>query len=565
MTTVSPDSATKGSAISENKFLPLQPLPLVHNTHQTTNGTKKADWADSDDDDEFFASLVSSDYAGQLESRIAAKDGRITDLITTLEEKEAHILELLITVESQKGLIYDLQVDAKVSAVQVGELKKENQKQFLHVQKLVAEVDEKDRRIAQLETEVDEFCATIAALDADDSATQTSSLDISTGHNTHQVADQVEEKTKADEMHTTIHVTPSIPQKDPANHDPATSVSEVSPGNVSENGPAVIPSELPVFATAATIKRTAPPPPAPKLKMAIDFSKFAKPAPKLITPKKPDSATVNATEDGPAPNIDPHSDIRTKSRHERMLFGKGPKVQVKMGTSVLAVVPKYVLMQCSHKAFTRFTNDPSAATFEFPASSMNPAAAVIHLDWMKNMTSQGRVWSVTLHIDPKFDDKNLQICRASRVLGLNNMYVGHFTRTFCDRIRTHTESYEFMSKVAILAYPENDPIYDCLASNLASMRGRNIVKKPETLELLLDKYPQLKAKVTEIEDRMHSTRHASEKVEKVEKGKKAEKGESGVSGVNGTSGVKGVKGTKGTKGRKGGKGHKVHVGKNLKT
>jgi len=118
------------------------------------------------------------------------------------------------------------------------------------------------------------------------------------------------------------------------------------------------------------------------------------------------------------------------------------------------------------------------------------------------MTYQDRVYSVTLHSDEKFDDKNLQICRAARVLGLNNMYVGHFTKIFCDRVRSNTASYDFLNKIAALAYLENDPLYDCLANNLANLRARKASKDPAELEALLQKHTGLKARVEKIEERM---------------------------------------------------------------
>jgi hypothetical protein len=143
-----------------------------------------------------------------------------------------------------------------------------------------------------------------------------------------------------------------------------------------------------------------------------------------------------------------------------------------LGDEILTTLPKYILMQTSHKAFKHFTDNSDATTFVLLAGSMDKGAAKAHLEWMKEMTYQGRVYSVTLHYDEKFDDENLQICRAARVPGHNNMYVGHFTKIFCDRIRSNTASSEFLNKIAVLSYPEDDPLYDCLANNLANLRAR---------------------------------------------------------------------------------------------
>ncbi|KAF3040723.1 hypothetical protein E8E12_007294 [Didymella heteroderae] len=276
---------------------------------------------------------------------------------------------------------------------------------------------------------------------------------------------------------------------------------------------------FPVFATPATIKHTARPPTAPKLKIPVDLSKFVK-KPAAKTPafkQKADSVSSQATKNSPTLTIIPSSDIRTKRREERALFLNGPKVQVKLGDNILATLPKYILMQTSHKAFKHFTDRPDATTFVLPAGSMDEIAAKTHLDWMKEMTYQGRVYFVTLHSDEKFDDKNLQICRAARVLGINNMYIGHFTKIFCDRIRSNTASYEFLNKIAALACPGNDPLYNCLANNLADHRVRKAIKNSPELEALLQKYTGLQNRVQKIEERMRKKQEGA----KTPKGSKA--------------------------------------------
>lgn len=470
----------------------------------TTNGVKKSNWADSDGEEDFLTSFTSTERVKELEETVTAKDARITDLTTAVQEKDTRIAELESTLD---------------------ELQKENHKQFLHVQKLVAEVDEKDRRIAALETEVDQHCATIAELGVGENSTQVSSHQAAPATNAADTPAATTVKVKA--QHETIDTNK---QAEPAAQTaikaaPTDTNALVSPSaktvSTKAAGPSVNFSAFPVFATPVTVKHTAPPPPAPKLKMPVDLSKFVKKlAAKSAAPKKKVEATSDETaKDGPAPKIDPTSDIRMKRREERALFANGPKVQVKMGDTGLSTVPKYVLMQCSHKAFKHFTDDPDANTFTLAAGSMDEAAAKAHLEWMNEMTYQGRVYSVTLHSDEKFDDKNFQICRAARVLGLNNVYVGHFTKIFCDRIRSNTASYEFLHKIAALAYPENDPLYDCLANNLANLRTRNAVEKPAELEALLKKHTGLKARVEKIEERMRKKQDGMNSVKGPNNGK----------------------------------------------
>ncbi|KAF2686019.1 hypothetical protein K458DRAFT_416387 [Lentithecium fluviatile CBS 122367] len=110
----------------------------------------------------------------------------------------------------------------------------------------------------------------------------------------------------------------------------------------------------------------------------------------------------------------------------------------------------------------------------------------------------GKVFSISLNHEHT-DERNLNIVRAARVLGLNNTYVGHFTRQYCDKIREHDLNYELMGTIATLAYPGNDPIYDCLANNIANQRKRGTVSDPEGLKAFLDLHPTLMHKVEAIE------------------------------------------------------------------
>ena len=491
----------------------------------TTNGVKKVDWADSDEDEDFLASFTASGLVQKLEKTVTVKDSHITDLTAALQDKEAHITDIQKNLEEQQHCLSELQSNADAFITQIEDLKKENHKQFLHVQKLVAEVDEKDRRIAALETKFDERGAQIAQLDVSDSSIQVSSQDVPTASVTSAPSGKPG-ATGATPLgdKACVEAAPAF-NETPASNETAKEVNSKStavsttPSALStpakSAGPAVSLSGFPIFATPTTLKQVAPPPPAPKLKMPVDLSKFAKkPASARVTrQKKVDATADEAAKAGPAPNIDPSTDIRTKRHEERKLFGNGPKVQVKMGDASLATVPKYVLMQCSSKAWKHFTDNPDAISFTLPAGSMDATAATAHLEWMKEMTYQGRVYSITLHSDKKFDDKNLNICRAARVLGLNNMYVGHFTKIFCDRIRSNDASYDFLDKVAVLAYPENDPIIDCLANKLANLGSRNAAKKPTELEAFLQKHTSLKARVRKMEERMRKKQDIAKGVE----------------------------------------------------
>ncbi|KAJ4993597.1 hypothetical protein SVAN01_00651 [Stagonosporopsis vannaccii] len=468
-------------------------------------GVKKPKWADSDDEEDVSTSIISSERIQELEKTLIAKNARIADLSVLSQEKEVRIAELESAFEKQGLRLTKLEGAVEDIAARIEELNKRDDKHVFHGEQLVADVDEKGRRIVALETEIHKQCARIAELDQGDSSTQVSSHDTPDSP-TDSLIDATARKIKVKEyvVGSTQQAMQLKAVSELGGRTAITPPRSPSPHSVTAAGPAINLSTFPIFATPSTIKQTAPPPPAPKLKMPVDLSKFVKePTTKPTARKNKTNAVVTgARKDGPVPDVDPSLDIRTKSLEERTLFANGPEVQVKMGEIALAIVPKYALMQCSSKAFKYFSENPHSTSFHLPGSSMDIAAATAHLAWMNEMTYQNRVYSITLHSDEKFDDKNLEICRAARVLGFNNMYVGHFTKIFCDRIRSNTVSDGFLSKIAAAAYPENDPIYDCLANNLANLRLRGTAQNPAAIEELLQRNDGLKTKVENIEERM---------------------------------------------------------------
>jgi hypothetical protein len=71
-----------------------------------------------------------------------------------------------------------------------------------------------------------------------------------------------------------------------------------------------------------------------------------------------------------------------------------------------------------------------------------------------------------------------------------------------------------MAKIVELFYPENDPIYKCLADNIAYHRFRGDAKEPEKLNLFVGKYADLKAKVEKIEMGLKKKREGVAKASK---------------------------------------------------
>ena len=245
----------------------------------------------------------------------------------------------------------------------------------------------------------------------------------------------------------------------------------------------------PIYVTKENIKQGPPVPPAPKLKLAIDTSKFAK---KPTSPPKPSFEGV--------PDIDPSKDMRRMSKAEREPLGTGPIIQIVMGNEVVATLPKYMFMQCSYKAFEHWAHNPDAKAIRFDAGAMNKNALNEHVEWMIMHTHCARVYSI--HIGKDDDHRyNLERTQASRVLGLNNIYVGHFTRKYCDSMRNETLQDDVMSLIVELAHPDNDPIFDCLANCMLSALSRTHQKDREVLEHKIQRLPKLAAKIQEVKSR----------------------------------------------------------------
>jgi hypothetical protein len=169
-----------------------------------------------------------------------------------------------------------------------------------------------------------------------------------------------------------------------------------------------------------------------------------------------------------------------------------------MGNKSLGSVPKYMLMQCSHTANKHLTDNLEATSITFPEGSMDVSAAQAHIDWMNQHCFVAKVFSIELNAEND-DVKNLNIVRAARVLDLNNVYVGHFTKKYCDKIRRDDLSWKLLELIAALVNPKNDPIFECLANNIAQQRKLNNVADMEPMENFLQKYPVLAERIEQME------------------------------------------------------------------
>jgi hypothetical protein len=509
---VKPRVVLKGRLLLATTTTATDRITGMDNGSPAISTLRKTDWADSDDDEDFIASFSAKKNPRviALEHEVVEKDTNIETLNVVIATKDVRIAELEETVGEKELHIATLEADVEEKDTQLEKLKSDNHTQFLYVQELVGEVDEKSRRVQQLETELDGKCARIRELEESESEsspeTQVSAdelvkvdlpeaaaqagLDTST-------AKAIADEAIPEPLQSTI---PDSPKKRPT-------------------GPAANESKLPKLWSPDPPKQVAPVEKPKVLKMAIDTSKFVKKAPCAAAkktepskdPPKPTygQSTRHRTKTSAIPKFQVDKDIRHMSHAIRVIFANGPEIDVMLGTTQLMALPKYIFMQCSSKAYQHFIDHPEMTHISFTAGSMDVEAAKAHLQWMDEMTYQGRVYSLTLNTDEKFDAKNLRICQAARVMGLNNTYVGHFTKVMCNRVRSGSASIKFLSLICELAVPDNDPIFDCLANNLVNQQKDGLYS--EQLQELFAQYPLLMEQMTKIEQRVKDSRAADER------------------------------------------------------
>ena len=568
--TEAPLKPKSDTMLQQKKGLVLKPMKNG-TTNGTTNGDfnelskngpaangRKTDWADEEEEDgEFLTQFIKDPRIATLETTIVLKDERVKELEATVVTKTLRIVELESSVQDKHHRISDLEASSEDQYVHLEKLEEENKEKFLQMQELLRDIAKKDECIDVLRYELMQKNAMIHDLEPKAGLGAPSST-----NNGEEVV--VVEQTKVDTpIATESPDTEAVEIKEKTKVEKATSDTDISDSfeiveaaqseeHTKETVEIAAKKEMPsaeivrdrslgvsdspnFYVTKNTLKAV-PPAPKPKtLTFPIDFSKYAKkPAvstassPAIQQPQLSSPVSIKSGHTTPwgrsakqarvktdtKPTFNPSADIRKMPLSERVNFANGPDVVVKLGEINLRTIPKYVLMQCSGKAFQYFSTNPDATSWVFPAGSMDTDAAKVCLTWMDEMTFQGRVYSINISAVPGHDKKNLRICHAARIMGLNNTYVGHFTKQFCDRIRNYEVSYEFMDMVCDLAHPENDPIFECLSNNLVNQTKVGAVNNMAGLEKLVAKHAVLKAKMEQIgkkmEGRMRKTGNSAE-------------------------------------------------------
>jgi hypothetical protein len=171
------------------------------------------------------------------------------------------------------------------------------------------------------------------------------------------------------------------------------------------------------------------------------------------------------------PVVDPEKDVRTYySRESRLPFANGRDLPVMSGSKNLGTVPEYMYRQCSSTGNALLTKIPTTDCLTVAKDSANEGALVKIIDWLNDIC-HSRYFRMISFTETE-DLENLEFCRAARVLGLNDRYVGHITRRFQKRIRDAVPSKELITSITKRAGPANDDIYNALVDNMAYRRRR---------------------------------------------------------------------------------------------
>lgn len=531
----SPDSERvsgkpSNSDTNNAKFGKEDSQPLLPNANgMTTKPSQAFRWSDDEEDDIPSGSFMNdpgTKHLAELEAEIAERNACIDDLESEVKESVGRLEALQATMGKKDSYIVKLEMEVE--------------KKSSHILQYVTDLDERERRIEQLYNELDEKGARIIDLETqlgeregepnpsqdttsttssdwsqvtrmpeeeeeeEDEITPTTSPEVCRDPGT-PATQQAEIPTSPPEVapKPTVDTTPAQPVADALFATAWPKLTPVSSPVAQQHNNASIPTPRdqnePIFATAETIKKSAPVPPPPKLKLGIDMAKYSKSSAAKGAVKLKGGSWMARGSSNAVPTIDPDKDVRMMSRDERIVFSNGPSVAIKMGIEILAYVPKYMFMQCSDIANNYWKDNPQATAYTFPEGSMDKEAAMQHIDWMQMHSHCGKVFSI--HLRPNSTDlQNLQLCQAARVLGLNNTYVGHFTKHYCDIIRSGKLSLELMAMIVDLAYVPNDPIFDCLANNLYNQRLKNQISAAK-LEEVMKEHSKLKGKLQVIEAR----------------------------------------------------------------
>ncbi|KAF2652985.1 hypothetical protein K491DRAFT_695139 [Lophiostoma macrostomum CBS 122681] len=247
---------------------------------------------------------------------------------------------------------------------------------------------------------------------------------------------------------------------------------------------------------APTSKDVPPPKPAPKLSFPLkNGGKIEKNAATETwanhPENKPGSWSAGQTT----------KDIRDMTQAERQALGKGPTITVMIGNKQFHGVPKHMFMYVSPKVKAFFDDHANESYLSLKEGQVAPAVMQVIVDWLKNMCTSPKVYSLKLRGDTMQD---LAIRRDCYYLGMEK-YVAHFTKQYCDKVRSGFPSLENIALIE-KSTGDDDTLFRCMSNNLAVARVKNNIPEPEKFEAFLEKHPRLAQAIGSIEVQLKANR-----------------------------------------------------------
>ncbi|KAF2729620.1 hypothetical protein EJ04DRAFT_588402 [Polyplosphaeria fusca] len=431
----------------------------------------RIDWADLKDDEEELMALK-AEHATMLE----AKDRRIDELEHDNRERNCRIGELDLELQKKESRISALEHMVEKLKDQIAE--KELEYANLANSKRSAESDNKNSdnatEDAKLEEKIEISVPTTTLnvaepkhLDVSPTTTKATSLD--------------SDECRTQSSNTSVEKD-SIPKKASTSADGPTASSTAIEGI----------SALSATSPKSKLAHNSVPKPAPVLKFPGEnkIQSHLKSLP-MMAPTKPAFIPQPAVSKNGWTGSSKNLDIRDMTLGQRVELFRGPSVAIYIGQHPLRGAPKHMLMQASKSANAYFTEYPQAESVHFPINSMAFPAVKHIVDWLIDMGSCKKVYSIPLLPD-KFLE-NLSIRRAARVLGMDR-YVNHFTKNYCDYIRAQMPTLDELAIIEKFC-AQNDPLFECLVNNLAHKQIKGEIPNTEGFEKFLEKHGKLAVEI----------------------------------------------------------------------
>lgn len=200
----------------------------------------------------------------------------------------------------------------------------------------------------------------------------------------------------------------------------------------------------------------------------------------------------------------PLVDIRTLSLEERKRLAQGPKISIHEHGIFLLAIPENLLLATSQKWQNRIASCP------VPIDSINilsvKAYSLLYsvLKWLLRNTR-----SEAFKPLPVFEDleSNLQLCRAARLIGLEDYYVEHIIQKYAVYGQQEMPRFLFISMAESYALDQEDPFLRMAAKQLCRLRRyRNGIPDESTFEAWLKDHDLVRLVMAVIDEEMAKER-----------------------------------------------------------